>query len=144
MIAQIYELCNLLNISGRTFSFHVFLNILMWSRLGGHSYKEIQINAAFAKSRNQRYEQNQRRMRCWHSAPVGVPRVWMPYGIPRMVFGGDDMFIEKWTTRLEFRRNDMFVIVVVIINIPSLPNQRQMRFWHLAGLKSISHSQIIL
>ncbi len=38
----------------------------------------------------------------------------------------------------------MFVIVVVIINIPSLPNQRQMRFWHLAGLKSISHSQIIL
>ncbi len=39
--------------------------------------------AEYAKSRNQWYEQNQHRMRFWHSSPVGVPpnQRHMPVGI---------------------------------------------------------------
>ncbi len=30
------------------------------------------------------------------------------------------------------------------INIVSLPNQRRMRVWHLAGLKRVSHTRKVL
>ena len=60
----------------------------------------------------------------------------MAIGIVFSLSRRDDMFIENAVaTPLEFRRNGLFIFDV-FINISSLPNQRQMRVWHLAGLKS--------
>ena len=100
----------------------------------------VQINAEYAKSRNQRYEQNQRRMRFWHSAPVGVPR---------MVFGRDqEVVINGMNASMAFtaykckRRNELhdykrkypknltFVLKLTpIVRLKTAPTKTVGAFW---------------